>query len=126
MTGKLRKRNPRRIALAMLRAIRADAGESVSRWAVTGSVVLPPDERPAAGTWRRPRTAGEWPEWQAAQWHALDREARHMIEQLTEVREFARQQITALTCRRCGRTIPASEAAAGYTTCEHCHRPRSQ
>ncbi|MEV4122898.1 hypothetical protein [Micromonospora sp. NPDC049645] len=120
MTG--RRHNPRRAVVAMLRAVKADIDDSLARWRITGNVYVPPADRAPGSPGTRPRAAHEYPEHRAADWEVLDREARHMIEQLVAVREFVAEQLTRLRCGAagCGRILPPSEAAAGYTTCEHC------
>jgi hypothetical protein len=122
-----RRRNPRRVVIGLLRAVKADIDDSLARWRVTSTVYLSRPEQVPGQPNTRPRAAHEYPEYRAADWHVLDREARHMIGQLVAVREFVAEQLARLRCAAgCGRTLPAEEAAAGYTTCEHCARDRAQ
>lgn len=114
-----RPRNPRLVALAMLRAIKSDLMLAADRWYVGGRIYLRQEDRTETAEAYRPRLSHEWPEWRIPDWTVLDRECSDMIAQLAEVRRYAREQINRLHCP-CGRPLPVTEARAGYKTCEYC------
>lgn len=129
-------RLPRSVVLAELRAMRGDLMTAVERWKVGRTVTIPvsaatdDDLRnaiappggyaPADPQLTRPRLPWEYPEWRLADWQVLERELSHLIDQATALREFAVEQGERLRCTECARTLPVSEARAGFRHCERC------
>ena len=118
-------RNPRLVTADMLRAMRADLTLALARWNVKRMMPIPAAERvDSAPLVQRPRKAYEWPEYRADDWQVLDRELGEVAAQVTELREYAAEQIRRLHCDGgCGRRLTATEAMAGGTRCTRCPDP---
>jgi hypothetical protein len=117
-----RRRNPRLVVKATLRAIRADLAASLERWSVRRTVFDFKAPRDKAGNVPlRDRASWEWPEWRLDDWAVLSRELDHIDDQVAGLRDLIADQVARLHCDNgCGRPLKVTEARAGYTRCEHC------
>lgn len=102
-----RARNPRRITLDFLRAVKRDLGRLITQWDTTGKVYLEPHEREAPHQWSRPREQHEYPENDPQAWARLADDAEELARNALALARYAREERADLLARQAAETMGA-------------------